>query len=58
MELGVRCDATLRERDRFLRAVWLKCCGPVSHFGIGDVVYSVLVPMPRERWRFEPMDED
>ena len=57
MELGIRCDATLRELDRFLRAVWLECCGHLSHFEIGDVVYSVLVPMPGDRWRFEPLDE-
>ena len=57
MVLGIRCDATLREVDRFLRAVWLECCGHVSQFEIGDDVYSVLVPMPGERWRFEPMDE-
>ena len=57
MELGVRCDATLHELDRFLRGVWLECCGHVSHFEIGDDVYSVLVPMPGDRWRFDPMDE-
>ena len=53
----MRCDITLHELDRFLRAVWLECCGHVSHFKIGDLVYSVLVPMPGDRWRFEPMDE-
>ena len=57
MELAVRCDVTLHELDRFLRGVWLECCGHVSHFEIGDQVYSVLVPMPGERWRFDPMDE-
>ena len=57
MELGVRCDATLYELDRFLRGVWLECCGHLSHFEIGDDIYSVAVPMPGDRWRFEPMDE-
>ena len=57
LELGVRCDVTLHELDRFLRGVWLECCGHVSHFKIGDAVYSTLVPMPGEGWRFEPMDE-
>ena len=46
-----------QELDRFLRAVWLECCGHVSHFEIGDAVYSTLVPMPGERWRMDPMDE-
>ena len=46
MELGVRCDATLHELDRFLRGVWMERCGHLSHFEIGDDVYSVLVPMP------------
>ena len=57
VELGVRCDATLHDLDRFLRAVWLECCSHVSHFEIGDDVYSVMVPMPGDPWRFEPMDE-
>ena len=57
LELGVRCDATLHELDRFLRAVWLECCGHLSHFEIEGVVYSVMVPLPGERRRFEPMDE-
>ena len=29
----------------------------MNHFEIGDDVYSVLVPMPGDRWRFDPMDE-
>ena len=57
MELGVRCDVTLHQLDRFLRGIWLECCGHVSHFEIRDQVYSVLVPMPGERWRFDPMDD-
>ena len=57
IEVGVRCDVTLHELDRFLRGVWLECCGHVSHFKIGDAVYSTLVPMPGVHWRFEPMDE-
>ena len=57
MELGVRADTTLHELDRFLRAVWLECGGHLSHFNIGGVVYSMMVPMPGERFLFEPMDE-
>ena len=57
MELGVRCDATLRELDRFLRAVWLECCGHLSHFTINGVEYSIMVPMPGENRYFEPESE-
>ena len=57
MELGVRCDATLRELDQFLRAVWLECCGHLSHFTINGVEYSVVVPMPGENRNFEPESE-
>ena len=57
MELGVRADTTLLELDRFLRSVWLECCGHLSHFDIGGVVYSVMVPRPQDDFEFEPMDE-
>ena len=56
MELGVRADTTLHELDRFLRSVWLECCGHLSHFDIGGVVYSMMVPMPGDDFHFEPMD--
>ena len=57
MELGVRADTTLLELDRFLRSVWLECCGHLSHFDIGGVVYSVMVPRPGDDFHFQPMDE-
>ena len=57
MELGVRADTTLREFDRFLRSVWLECCGHLSHFDIGGVVYSMMVPRPQDDFEFWPMDE-
>ena len=57
MELGVRADATLYELDRFLRSVWLECCGHLSHFDIGGVVYSSMVPRPGDDFDFVPMDE-
>ena len=55
LELGVRCDTQLHELDRFLRSLWLECCGHLSHFRINGVTYSVAVPKPGDRWRFEPM---
>jgi len=57
MELAVRADATLYELDRFLRSVWLECCGHLSHFDIGGVVYSMMVPRPVDDFDFVPMDE-
>ena len=57
MELGVRADTTLHELDRFLRSVWLECCGHLSHFDIEGVVYSVMVPRPGDDFAFLPMDE-
>ena len=55
LELGVRSDATLDELDRFLRALWLECCGHMSHFEIDGVTYSAAVPKPGDDWIFEPM---
>ena len=57
MELGVRADATLHELDLFLRSVWLECCGHLSHFDVGGVVYSMMVPKPGDDFHFQPMDE-
>ena len=54
----MRCDATLNELDRFLRSLWLECCGHLSHFRAGGVTYPVMAPMPWERRRFDPVDED
>ena len=51
MELGVRCDATLRDLDWFLRAVWMECCGHVSDFMIGYYIYSEMVPRSGDPWR-------
>ena len=57
MELGVRADTTLHELDRFLRSVWLACCGHLSHFDVGGIVYSMMVPRPQDDFEFLPMDE-
>ncbi len=57
MELGVRRDANLREQDQFLPAVWLECCGHLSHFTVNGVEYSVMLPMPGENRDFEPESE-
>ena len=33
--LEVRGSATSQELDRYLRAIWLECCGHLSQFSIG-----------------------
>lgn len=35
----IRADATLFELDRFLRDIWLECCGHLSAFTIGKKTY-------------------
>jgi len=40
MHLEVSAAITLGELDRFLRDIWLECCGHLSAFEIGGVRYS------------------
>jgi hypothetical protein len=39
LELEMRDDAKLEALDRFLRNIWLECCGHLSQFAIGSVEY-------------------
>ena len=41
MHLDVVAGTTLATLDRFLRDIWLECCGHLSAFEIGGVRYSV-----------------
>ncbi len=41
LHLDVRAGTKLRELDRFLRDIWLECCGHMSAFTIGGARYSV-----------------
>ena len=41
MNIEVPVDATLEVLDRFLRDIWLECCGHMSAFDIGGRRYSV-----------------
>ncbi|BCS80397.1 IS1096 element passenger TnpR family protein [Anaerocellum diazotrophicum] len=36
----VDANATLKDLDKFLRDVWVECCGHLSEFKIGDVLYQ------------------
>jgi len=35
LDLEVRGSATLQQLDKYLRAIWLECCGHLSKFSIG-----------------------
>ena len=39
LDLEVKADAKLEALDRFLRQLWLECCGHLSAFRIGAVNY-------------------
>lgn len=39
LDVEVRADATLDALDRFLRGIWVECCGHLSEFVIDDVEY-------------------
>ena len=41
MHLEVAADITLATLDRFLRDIWLECCGHLSAFTIGGLRYCV-----------------
>lgn len=35
LDLEMRASATLKHLDKYLRAIWLECCGHLSQFSIG-----------------------
>jgi len=41
LHLDVRASVKLGDLDRFLRHIWLECCGHLSAFRIGETSYSV-----------------
>lgn len=36
LELEMRGDSTLNDLDKYLRAIWLECCGHLSKLSIGE----------------------
>jgi hypothetical protein len=48
LDVEVKAEARLRVLDRFLRDVWLECCGHLSAFTIGGVRYEVAVDSMRD----------
>jgi hypothetical protein len=47
LHLEVRGNATLEDLDRYLRAIWLECCGHLSQFSIGGWAGDE-IPMQRK----------
>ncbi len=41
MHIAAPADITLEALDKFLRNIWLECCGHLSAFTIGSVIYSI-----------------
>jgi len=54
LDVEIKADARLRDLDRFLRDVWLECCGHMSAFTISGVRYEIAAPMAD--WPFDPLD--
>ncbi len=50
MHLEVAVDTTLATLDRFLRDIWLECCGHLSVFRIGGFNYYVDTEMDAYYW--------
>ena len=46
LDLEMRGSATLKELDKYLRAIWLECCGHMSEFYAGKA-YTAKVGMSR-----------
>jgi hypothetical protein len=41
MHIAAPGTATLHQMDRFLREIWLECCGHLSQFIIDDKIYTI-----------------
>ena len=41
-------NATLTELDKYLRAIWLECCGHMSHFTLGNNAWGQELPMNKK----------
>ena len=50
LHLEMRGSATLKDLDRYLRAIWLECCGHLSQFSIGGWAGDE-IPMTRRAER-------
>lgn len=46
LDLEMKADATLKRLDRFLRDIWLECCGHLSAFRIDQATYTIPIDRP------------
>ena len=40
LHLEIRGNDTLKDLDYYLREIWLECCGHLSSFDFGEVLYT------------------
>jgi hypothetical protein len=50
LHLEMPADSTLLDLDRFLRGIWLECCGHLSAFTIDGVQYELNTGQVDEMW--------
>lgn len=48
LHLEMNGESTLKQLDRYLRAIWLECCGHMSQFSIGGAWSGTEVAMSRK----------
>lgn len=56
LSLWVSADASFAQLDRFLRVIWLECCGHLSAFRDKDGYYRH--PASTDDWYFEPDERE
>jgi hypothetical protein len=54
LHLEMKGTATLKELDRYLRVIWLECCGHLSQFSIGGWNGDEIAKSRRVEQVFEP----
>lgn len=56
LHLEMRGNATLKDLDDYLRAIWLECCGHLSAFEIGEARYTQIFDDNMSTGEERPMD--
>ena len=59
LHIEIPATATLEDLDRFLRAIWLECCGHLSSFEIaGETFASEATAARRPKHEYRPGEGD
>jgi hypothetical protein len=53
LDIEINADSKLRDLDKFLRDIWLECCGHMSQFQIADHHYLMPYDGSFEIWKNE-----